>query len=319
MGKMITRSEAAKLLGREPQTVSNWLEAGILKGKKTTRWTMIDEDSILKLSDSLQTLADMEENVRKAMEEKRQLSEKLTEEVRDLRHSIRILHFVGADKIRADFFKAVTDAALNAGLIGHREHYILSCVIANKSLDAISRECYVTRARILQITGKALEKIAPLGNYNELRSELVETKRQLEAAGEVIRNKDMEIAELRKMTGTTDESDETDLSEPEEIVRMRELLNTRLVDMGLSTRTLNCLRCGVINIGNTREWVEIETLGDLVQCSKTYLLKIRNFGKASLRELDNLLDSLNLSFDMNVSKYMKKGAELEYKGYGRDC
>lgn len=319
MGKMITRSEAAQLLGREPQTVSNWLQAGIIKGRKTTRCTMIDQDSILSLFDTLQELADMEKSVDKALEEKKQLQEQLTEQIRDLRHSVRIMHFIGADSIRKDFFQSVTEAARTSNLITYQEHRILMRVIENVPMDRIGKEFGISRARILQITGKALPKIAALGDYSTVRTELEETKKRLEAAGEVIRNKDMEIAELRKMTGTTDESDETDLSEPEEIVRMRELLNTRLVDMGLSTRTLNCLRCGVINIGNTREWVEIETLGDLVQCSKTYLFKIRNFGKVSLRELDNLLDSLNLSFDMDVSKYMKKGAELEYVGYGKNC
>ena len=78
----------------------------------------------------------------------------------------------------------------------------------------------------------------------------------------------------------------------EEVLRMRQLLKTKLVDLDLSVRALNCLKAA-----------EIETLGDLVQFNKTDLLKFRNFGKKSLTELENLLDYKNLNFGMDTSKY----------------
>ena len=78
----------------------------------------------------------------------------------------------------------------------------------------------------------------------------------------------------------------------EEVLHMRQLLKTKLVDMDLSVRALNCLKAA-----------DVETLGDLVQYNKTDLLKFRNFGKKSLTELDDLLESLNLSFGTDISKY----------------
>ena len=78
----------------------------------------------------------------------------------------------------------------------------------------------------------------------------------------------------------------------EEVLHMRQLLKTRLVDMNLSVRALNCLKAA-----------DVETLGDLVQYNKTDLLKFRNFGKKSLTELDDLLESLNLSFGTDITKY----------------
>ena len=78
----------------------------------------------------------------------------------------------------------------------------------------------------------------------------------------------------------------------EEVLRMRQLLKTKLVDMNLSVRALNCLKAA-----------DVETLGDLVQFNKTDLLKFRNFGKKSLTELDDLLESLNLQFGTDISKY----------------
>ena len=78
----------------------------------------------------------------------------------------------------------------------------------------------------------------------------------------------------------------------EEVLHMRQLLKTKLTDMNLSVRALNCLKAA-----------EVDTLGDLVQFNKTDLLKFRNFGKKSLTELDDLLESLNLSFGIDISKY----------------
>ncbi|MCX4289008.1 MAG: DNA-directed RNA polymerase subunit alpha [Duncaniella sp.] len=90
------------------------------------------------------------------------------------------------------------------------------------------------------------------------------------------------------------ETDETDGEEEfdEEILHMRQLLKSKLVDMDLSVRALNCLKSA-----------EVETLGELVVFNKTDLLKFRNFGKKSLTELDELLANLNLSFGMDISKY----------------
>lgn len=83
----------------------------------------------------------------------------------------------------------------------------------------------------------------------------------------------------------TEEFDETSL-------HMRQLLKTKLVDMDLSVRALNCLKAA-----------DVETLGDLVSFNKSDLLKFRNFGKKSLTELEDLVDNKGLSFGMNVSKY----------------
>jgi len=78
----------------------------------------------------------------------------------------------------------------------------------------------------------------------------------------------------------------------EEVLHMRQLLKTKLVDMDLSVRALNCLKAA-----------DVETLGELVTFNKNDLLKFRNFGKKSLTELDELLDTLNLNFGMDISKY----------------
>ncbi len=78
----------------------------------------------------------------------------------------------------------------------------------------------------------------------------------------------------------------------ESSLHMRQLLKTKLVDMDLSVRALNCLKAA-----------DVETLGELVSFNKNDLLKFRNFGKKSLTELEDLVQAKTLQFGMNVAKY----------------
>ncbi|RZJ33625.1 MAG: DNA-directed RNA polymerase subunit alpha [Flavobacterium sp.] len=94
-----------------------------------------------------------------------------------------------------------------------------------------------------------------------------------------------------RITLEADEIAQTE-SYDEESLHMRQLLKTKLVDMDLSVRALNCLKAA-----------EVDTLGDLVSFNKNDLMKFRNFGKKSLTELDELVAQKNLTFGMDLSKY----------------
>jgi DNA-directed RNA polymerase subunit alpha len=90
------------------------------------------------------------------------------------------------------------------------------------------------------------------------------------------------------------ESEEKNVADEfdESSLHTRQLLKTKLVDLNLSVRALNCLKAA-----------EIDTLGNLVQFQKNDLLKFRNFGKKSLDEIDLLIKTKGLGFGMDVSKY----------------
>jgi len=94
-----------------------------------------------------------------------------------------------------------------------------------------------------------------------------------------------------KITVETQEKKKTQEFD-EEFLRIRQLLKKKLVDMDLSVRALNCLKSA-----------DVDSLGDLVSYQKEDLLKFRNFGKKSLSELENLLETLNLDFGMDIRKY----------------
>ena len=88
------------------------------------------------------------------------------------------------------------------------------------------------------------------------------------------------------------ESAKASIQYDEETLHIRQLLKSKLADMDLSVRALNCLKAA-----------EVETLGELVSYSKSDLMKFRNFGKKSLTELEELVNSKNLNFGFDVAKY----------------
>ena len=94
-----------------------------------------------------------------------------------------------------------------------------------------------------------------------------------------------------RITLEADEIAETETYD-EESLHMRQLLKTKLIDMDLSVRALNCLKAA-----------EVDTLGDLVSFNKSDLMKFRNFGKKSLTELDELVVAKGLNFGMDLAKY----------------
>ena len=94
-----------------------------------------------------------------------------------------------------------------------------------------------------------------------------------------------------KMTFDVEEKSSTEEFD-ENSLHMRQLLKTKLVDLDLSVRALNCLKAA-----------DVETLGDLVSYNRNDLLKFRNFGKKSLTELEELVHSKQLTFGMDIKKF----------------
>ena len=118
----------------------------------------------------------------------------------------------------------------------------------------------------------------------------IEPKKALTEAAKILIQHFMLVSDEKI---TLEESKTTEVDNyDEEILHMRQLLKTKLVDMDLSVRALNCLKAA-----------EVETLGDLVTYTKSDLMKFRNFGKKSLTELDELVESKGLHFGMDISKY----------------
>jgi len=118
----------------------------------------------------------------------------------------------------------------------------------------------------------------------------IHPKDALKEAAKILIQHFMLFSDERITLDTEEKSTESEFDEAS--LHMRQLLKTKLVDMDLSVRALNCLKAA-----------DVETLGELVAFNKNDLLKFRNFGKKSLTELEDLVNTKGLQFGMNVSKY----------------
>lgn len=132
-------------------------------------------------------------------------------------------------------------------------------------------------------------------DYEKLLLEIVSDgsihpKEALKEAAKILIYHFMLFSDEKITLETEDKYDSEEFDE--EVLHMRQMLKQKLVDLDLSVRALNCLKAA-----------DVDTLGELVRYNKNDLLKFRNFGKKSLTELEDLLDSLNLSFGMDITKY----------------
>ncbi len=118
----------------------------------------------------------------------------------------------------------------------------------------------------------------------------INPKDALKEAAKILIHHFMLFSDERITLDTEEKSKEEEFDEAS--LHMRQLLKTKLVDLDLSVRALNCLKAA-----------DVETLGDLVAFNRNDLLKFRNFGKKSLTELEDLIASKGLTFGMNVAKY----------------
>ncbi len=132
-------------------------------------------------------------------------------------------------------------------------------------------------------------------DYEKLNLEIktdgsIQPKEALKEAAKILIHHFMLFSDDKISLEETHEVVGNDLDE--ESLRMRHLLLTKLSDMELSVRALNCLKAA-----------DIETFADLVSHQRSELMKFRNFGKKSLTEIDMLIDRLKLQFGMDVTKY----------------
>ena len=292
---MISRQDAAEILRTDPQTVSNWIEKGVLRGKMIGRIQMVDGNTIEALFDTLKDLDEskkiigrlQQENYEKACELRKTRDEWLLDlaMVNGLEKPTKLLRMI------TSMIDSVSD-----DIMADRERNILKYYLDGSEFEAIGDEYGLTRERVRQIIEKAMRKLGSLEPYGDVLNRCSELENENLMLKATLKRQEAELDALR---GKKDEAEDSTLSEQDR--QVLELLNTRLVDMNLTVRALNCLKAA-----------DLETFADLVKCQKTDLLKFRNFGRKSLGELDDLLEDesertgVRFSFGMDVSPFYER-------------
>lgn len=283
---MISRQEAAELLDCNPQTVTNWVERGIIKGHIVGKFLMIDRDSIEQLFDTVKDVADTEQ---KLVDRKRELQDelrKVDELVEDIRGAATESKKTYWDKS----FRSIISSAieLNQHILHDRERKVLMGFVLNQNANELAEDMGLTRERVRQIACKAMYNLVNgfnlikiLDKQKLLEQQVVEYNMHLEKLGEIASSYEVrqDIMQSYMLINHYER----------ECSPMVTLLKNRVEDLPLSTRTKNVLIAS-----------DFITLGDIVKKDKASFEKARGFSKKCIEELDSYITKVGLSFAMDV-------------------
>lgn len=305
MARLITRQEAAAMLDVDKQTISNWIENGVINGKNikkngSTR-TYVDKNTITALFDDI-----------KAIQEAKAKMEAIRKETEEEYNKVNFENlFVKAHPIEYSSMLLIHDLAKDVihftsdGMLNEKQKSILERFMNGWSISDIASEYNLSRERVRQILSKCARIIYQASTFKdivkksmELQEKIDELQQAYKTTQKTLDEANREIRIMRDKYGVLTTMDKAPYVPEENDTDLGRLINTfkiRLVDCDLTVRCLNCCK----SIG-------VETVGDAVQLQKIDFLKARNFGRKSLTELDELIEgTLGLHFNMDVEKYFR--------------
>ena len=298
MARLLSRDEAALLLDVTPHTISNWVEKGVLKGHFVDRLLKIDKATIEKYFDTLSDLAFIEKRIFVAKRDLQLAEKELEKNLDDTRSAIHLLGKGVPAHLLNEIFSAIIEAS-GDDVLKEREKTILTMLLEGKDVEFVADEYGLTRSRIMQIVSKAVRKLATVKTFSELRREykqLVFDNANFQNVIEALQNRIKKLERINNID--TAPVSEYDYLLGDKGGTFTAMMNTPVYDLDISVRSLNCLK-----------GADVDTLYDLVKCNKTDLMKFRNFGKKSLTELEDLLESLHLHFGMDVDAIIAADSE----------
>lgn len=285
----LTRSEVADIYGVDPQTVTNYVTKGVLKPCSCSNERMMfDINMVDSLRSSVMDIQSCDENIQKLREELQEVNENISNELEEARTAIGI-NINSKNGTGSKLLKAMVAVAL--GNRYERMFNIVNDYLFGTNIKDIAHNNHLSSNRTIQIINNAFEILNTLRPYDEvltendmLKAENSSLKRQIVALQ----------AELQTCASFNEEVIEQITDED---YHYHELFHKKLEDLHLSTRTLKSLQSADIN-----------KIGELVQYDKLELLKLRNFGKKSLTEIEDIIEDMDLYFGMydKVSKIEKK-------------
>lgn len=286
--RLISRDDAAKMLGCTPQTISNWVSSGLIKGRHIKGCLFIDSATITAYFDTYEDVAHSGEEIHRLQLEYASKEKELKDAVREKLKELRLWGFHSAESVNRHLlneFVEIHDGLLTEFEIAMLQAFIKMGADKNTDIDSLADAFGMTGSGIVFRCRKAIRKLSVAKRYGSIVANNKELMNRIERL-------EIENKALKEKVGYSDEDPEYN----EEIyTHMRELLDTKIISLDLSVRAINCLKSE-----------DIETLGDLVSWQKLELLQIRNFGKKTLTEIEQLVNEKNLVFGMNVQKYYKQ-------------
>ena len=298
-------SEAAELTGRSRQTLTNWVENGVLPAKKINGTYYVSKTAVESMLSVLDNLEAARAKIKALQEEYLMQKEGINFmiDVERLEHDkVRHLSVCVNSGIKTRFFEIIVRMFGEIGELTKSEVEVLIEVLNGEDMSDIAQERKSTRERIRQLAEKAIRKSCELKKF----AEMVKTIEDKDNEISTLKN---ELAVVKRLVYKKAASEvEVTLNEDEKRVmsmdkyELNKLLSKKLSNEDLSVRALNCLYC----FKNVKgEHMPIKTVGDLCRVTKKEYLIQRNAGKKTMTEIENFLNSLGLSWDIDIDKILE--------------
>lgn len=276
----MTRNDAAAYLGVDPQTITNWVNKGLLGGynDKSSKRFWVNADDVKKYSEKYKMLSVTEDLLDREQKELLASERKVNAKIQMLMHDALNVSSFSYDKIGGSLC-TLLELTSQCGM---REKKIMQAFFNGDRISNIAYEFGLSRERVRQIVIKAIRK------FNYAIEELADLKQENNSLKEEIKNVKMQLIMQEG------EKEEEELSEdvPPSV------FSIRLVNCNLPVRVLNVTKAA-----------DIDTIGDLVQYSKLEMVKFRNFGKKSLMQLDEFIHEMGLEWGMDKAKIYARGVQ----------
>ena len=265
--RYITRIEASKIFNVHPQTITNWMERGVLVGKNTGHNILVDYLSIEKLISSFGDITEVEKNIETYKTECRELEK----EYKQLSQNLKSRNWIYSNVIRnAEILANLFENAF-CKLSRSREERTIDIVrmfLKGHTFEEIGDKYSLQRVRIGQIIRKGVYQL----RYADTYKDLIEQNKHLMDINIKL------ITENTKLTKKLQAIDQRDKY-------ITEVLNHKIENYPLSNKTLNCL-----------QYAQIRTLGELAQHNRREISSLRSISTKSMKELDDLLASNHLQW-----------------------
>ena len=275
----MTRNDAAAYLGVDPQTITNWVNKGLLGGynDKSSKRFFVNADDVKKYSEKYKMLSVSEDLLDREQKELLTSERKVNAKIQMLMHDALNVSSFSYDKIGSSLCSFLELSSQGET----REKKIMQSFFDGDRISNIADEFGLSKERVRQIIIKAIRK------FNYAIEELTGLKRENDSLKEEIKNVKMQLI---IQEGEKEEELSGDIPPS--------VFSIRLVNCDLPVRVLNVTKAA-----------DIDTIGDLVQYSKFEMVKFRNFGKKSLMQLDEFIHEMGLEWGMDKAKIYARGIQ----------
>lgn len=290
--KLITVTKAAERLGVHRQTVENWAKRGILQVKAVGRAHFVLEEEVNAIADIAPDVEHARQSITKELDDIKAMQQEQEANRRAVRRELQIEGILARALTRREFYYAIPAMLCELDIIPDRVAEVMRLVIQGETFEDIASRFGLSKERVRQLFTKGCRKATLLSEVKDKLLQLEDVRLQNAELKQQVKILSSELKTQREYEEALRAKNEAErIKAIEETDSLISLFNTPITDpsLNLSVRTLNCCKSS-----------DIETLGDICRHCKTDFLKMRNFGRKSLSELDDLLDSLNLSFLMDV-------------------